>query len=166
MSPRLPRTRVYLPATTADLATLVDSGSMSTGGTGYAVTPAVRAGSPDGDDDEWEFEAFGDAAAACIALLGPDTSGLRRVVVSVDLDPADVVAADGSAAAASVPSAVAVPAAVALRSVAAVHVDDENAAAALAEVLDGGPASLLDDMALDWFDGSEVEALVDQLASS
>ena len=161
-----PRARVYLPATSAHLAGLVQSGSMPTGGTGYAVTPAVRAGSPDGDDDEWEFEAFGDAAAACIALLDPATSELRRVVVSVDLDPTDVVAAGGSPAAASTPSAVAVPAQVARASVAAVHVDDEHAAAALSRVLDGGSASLLDDVALDWFDASEVEALVRQLARS
>lgn len=159
MSPRQPRARVYVPATPAMLVGLVQSGSMPTRGIGYAVTPQVREAGPDGDDDEWEFEAFGDAAAACVGLLDPDSGGLRRVVVSVDLDPADVAPADGRQS-----SAVAVPDAVSRPSVAAVHVDDEHAAAVISRVLDGAPVGLLDDVALDWFDASEIEALVDQLS--
>ncbi|MGB9374090.1 MAG: hypothetical protein WCA82_08020 [Jiangellales bacterium] len=159
MPPRQPRARVYVPATTAMLVELVQSGSMPTRGIGHAVTPQVRAAGPDGDDDEWEFEAFGDAAAACVALLNGVSGGLRRVVVSVDLDPADVAPADGPP-----PSVVAVPDEVSRRSVAAVHVDDEHAAAVVARVLDGAPTGLLDDVALDWFDASEIEALVDQLS--
>ncbi|MGA7687840.1 MAG: hypothetical protein WCA29_01240 [Jiangellales bacterium] len=159
MPVRQPRARVYVAATPAMLVGLVQSGSMPTRGIGYAVTPQVREAGPDGDDDEWEFEAFGDAAAAGVGLLDPDSGGLRRVVVSVDLDPADVAPADGPPS-----SAVAVPGEVRRRSVAAVHVDDEQAGAVIARVLEGAPAWLLDDVALDWFDASELESLVDQLS--
>lgn len=164
-----PRQRVYLPATLPVLVRLVESGSMHTPGTGFAVTAAVREADPDGDDDQWEFEAFRDAAAACVALLDPGSGVLRRVVVSVDLDPADVAPADRTSddlAGGSALSAVLVPDRVPRQNVAAVHVDDEHAAAVVARVLDGAPIRVLDDVALDWFDASELETLVDQVAST
>jgi hypothetical protein len=156
-----PKTRVYVAAAVSSLTGLVEAGSLPTRGTGHAVTQAVRAGNPDGDDDEWEFEAYSDAASASLDLLDPTDGELRRVVISVDLDPGDVQPLDGD-----VSTAVGLPAQVPLRSVAAVHIDDAEAGDVVARVLAGAPARLLDDIALAWFDAAEISVLVDQLATT
>lgn len=140
--------RVYLPMVWADLRA---TGTMPTHGTGHAVTSAVRAADPDGDAEDWEFTAFLDAAASALDLL-PGTTPTRRVLVAADLDPSTVRPASGSV--------VEVPPAVDVADVAAVHVDDDQAAPVVAAVLGGGSADLLDDVALEWYHPDELDALL------
>ena len=147
--------RVYLPGTWAALATLADpssQGGLPTGGVGFAVTRSVQEADPDGDDEEWEFVAFSDAALASMRLLSDDLPR-RRVVFSVDLD-ADVVDAAGGS------SAVLVPDVVSLDALAAVHLDGVEAEQAISAVLSGAPVDTLDDVALEWYLPSEVAGLV------
>lgn len=155
-----PRVRAYVPSTVGALAGLVEVGLLRTGGLGFAVTDAVRADDPDADVDEWEFRAFLDAAAASLALLSDAASGpdpvLRRVVVSVDVDAATVDPARSAG-----PSAVALPGEVGRGQVASVHVDGVEAAQQVGRALEGGPTGVLDDLALEWFDVSELSALLD-----
>lgn len=146
--------RVYLPAVLADVATLVRTGSLLPRTWGYAVTAAVRAADPDGDEDEWEFLAFAAAADASLALLSEGQAPPRRVVVSVDL-PAELVQEQPDADAGLVGVATSVP----RTAVAAVHVDGVQAVEQVAHVLQGAEPVGLDDIALEWFDVSELDHL-------
>lgn len=83
--------RVYLPATLAMLQEMVaepDGSFGAVGGTGFALTPALREAYVSGDDEELEEVALREAARASLRLLGNDESGLpvRRVVVVADAD--------------------------------------------------------------------------------
>ena len=147
-----------MPATIGALVGLAEGGLLRTGGLGFTVTDAQRAADPHADMDEWEFQAFLDAAQASLALLSataPDTMP-RRVVVSVDVD-AVTPESSGSAGA----SVVALTGEVPLGQVASVHVDGVEAADRVRGVLAGGPMSALDDLALEWFDPSELSAVLD-----
>lgn len=76
--------RVYLPATLADVQRLLDDGQwMPLGGTGFALTPALREAYSAGDDEELAEVAQREAARASIRLLAATESELpvRRVVV-------------------------------------------------------------------------------------
>jgi hypothetical protein len=148
--------RVYLPVTWADLAA---TGTIRTHGAGHAVTADVRDADPDGDIEDWEFAAFLDACASALEMLrgatptaAAATTPPRRVVVAVDLDPGAVRGGSGSR--------VDVPAVVDVAQVAAVHVDGEQAEPAVASVLGGQPADLLDDVALEWYHPDELDALL------
>lgn len=80
--------RVYLPATVAMLTELVASGEFDpVGGTGFALTPALRESFRSGDDEELEEVAMREAARASLRLLAADTSDLppRRAVVTADV---------------------------------------------------------------------------------
>lgn len=140
--------RVYLPVTWADLAA---AGTMSTHGTGHAVTAAVRDADPDGDVEDWEFAAFLDACASALGLLAGARPS-RRVVVAVDLDASVVRPVSGST--------VAVPGVVDVADVAAVHLDGEQAEPVVAAVLAGASADLLDDVALEWYHRDEIDSLL------
>lgn len=85
--------RVYLPATLAmiqELVTADDGRFLPLGGTGFAVTPALREAYTSGDDEELGEVALREAARASLRLLSDDESGLpaRRVVVVADADAA------------------------------------------------------------------------------
>lgn len=148
--------RVYVPATLPALHHLVDAGTLPTGSRGYAVTAAVRRADPEGDVEEWEFAAFAEAAAACVALLASSQGPRRRVVVAVDLDDSAVREVPTDRAS----SAVALPPQVPVAAVASVHLDSPGAEPMVSAVVDGGPLALLDDVALEWYDPSEIDGLV------
>lgn len=150
-----PRVRVYLPATMAELATLASARVLRPSALGYCVTPALQRIDPGAERDEWEFEAFCDAAAASIALI--EATVPRRVVVSVDVDPA-VLAPRPNAGTTAVQLGDDVP----LSAVAAVHVDGLDAVPHVAAVLAGEPPDSLDEVALEWYDPAEIAALVGQ----
>lgn len=151
--------RVYVPATIPALRHLADTGSLPTTGRGHAVTDAVRAEDPDGEQEEWEFAAFTDAASASLALLTPQ-GPKRRVVVAVDVDEASVTSAPPDEAGRTASSAVALPPQLDRPAVAAVHVDGPDAAPTVGEVLDGAPEDGLDDVALEWYDPSEITVVL------
>jgi hypothetical protein len=82
--------RVYLPATIGMLRKLVSEGKLQpVGGTGFALTPALRESYVSGSTEELEYAALADAARASLRLLADDEKELpRRVVISVDLEHA------------------------------------------------------------------------------
>lgn len=76
--------RVYLPATLADVQQLLADGAwMPLGGTGFALTPALREAYVAGDDEELSEVALREAARGSLRLLAARDSDLpvRRVVV-------------------------------------------------------------------------------------
>lgn len=83
--------RVYLPATLSDVQQLVDDGAwMPLGGTGFALTPALREAYVAGDDEELAEVALREAARASLRLIASRESDLpvRRVVVVAERDDA------------------------------------------------------------------------------
>ncbi|MBM7366181.1 DUF6912 family protein [Gordonia hydrophobica] len=85
--------RVYLPATLTMIQALMaapDTPFAPVGGTGFALTPALREAYVAGDDEELEEVALREAARASLRLLSADDSDLpvRRVVVVADADAA------------------------------------------------------------------------------
>ena len=74
--------RAYLPLTWAQLQALHAAGSLEGPLRGCAVDPAWREGSPDVDEEQWEYEA---QSAAAEELSGADGG----VVLAVDLDDSE-----------------------------------------------------------------------------
>jgi hypothetical protein len=165
--------RVYIPATWPMLRKLVAGGRFDpVGGTAFALTPRLREAYVAGDEEELEYAAMTEAARASLRLLavefglGEDSTPARRIVVSADLD--DVTLRpdldDG---------AVRIRGAVDVASIAAVHVDTEDAeyavrqAAAAVDAADLGDldAEFLvgeaEDHELAWYDPAEIAFLVE-----
>lgn len=80
--------RAYLPLTWAQAARLHAEGVLPGPLRGCAVDPAWRAGSPEVDEEQWEFEA---QSAAAQELSDPDAG----VVLAVDVDAPDATLDDG-----------------------------------------------------------------------
>lgn len=85
--------RVYLPSTLGDVQQLLADGQwMPLGGTGFALTPALREAFVSGDDEELSEIALRDAARASLRLLAAQDPGdlpVRRVVVVAERDDAN-----------------------------------------------------------------------------
>src|SRR3954462_11243809 len=93
------RVRVYLPATTTVLRTLVDEGTLPGPHTAFAVTPRLRSfyevSDAKADVEELEYAALLAAARASLRLIDIDpTAARRRVVVAADVPDAVVTALD------------------------------------------------------------------------
>ncbi len=136
--------RVYLPVTRAGLTRLVAEGRLEGPLTAHAVTPALRAAWPEGDEEQWSWAAL--MAAAEASRGAPGTSeGPRRHVVAADVpswehDPgADEEEGD--------PTRVRVAADVPWKRVASAHVDTVDDAA--------------EDDELAWFATQEIRHLVE-----
>jgi hypothetical protein len=165
--------RIYVPATWPMLRTLVKTGVLDPiGGTAFALTPGLREAYTSGDDEELEYAAMSHAARASLRLLavelglGEESTPARRVVVSADLE--DVTLRpdldDG---------AVRITGAVPFESIAAVHVDTEEAEYAVRQAAGAVDAADLGDLDaeflvgeaedhdLAWYDPSEVAFLVE-----
>lgn len=132
--------RVYVPTTLPRLAAISAAGRIEPGTVAYAVTPALREWYVNGDIEELEYAAMADAArdslrqiAAAIReaeLSGGRAGPARRVVIAADVPDGDVQPLsapidDGSRA------MVRVSAAVPIARMASVHVDDDEAEAAV-----------------------------------
>lgn len=162
--------RVYLPATTTMLAALVADGELrAPGGTGFAVTAALREEYTADDDDQLAEVAMGEAALASLRLLSADPDAApRRVVVSADLESV-TERPDLDAAVVRMP--VAVPS----EAVAAVHIDlaeaetDVRRAAELIDAADLGDQDAelavgdAEDHPLAWYAPQEVQFLLELL---
>jgi hypothetical protein len=165
--------RIYVPATWPMLRSLVKNGVLEPlGGTAFALTPALREAYTSGDDEELEYAAMNQAARASLRLLavefglGEDTTPARRVVVAADLDEVTLRPDldDG---------VVRIAGSVPFESIAAVHVDTEDAEYAVREAsaaVDAADMGDLDaeflvgeaeDHELAWYDPSEVAFLVE-----
>jgi hypothetical protein len=134
------QTRIYVPLTAAALRRLRTDGHLEPVPLpAYAVTTDLRRANPGADEEELEYLAFSDAAAA-----GPEPAA---VVAAADVE-ADVVT-DLLASAAPV-SAVRVAAAVLRRHVASLHVAEPGSGAG-------------ERPEYSWYDATELEALIDLL---
>ena len=121
--------RVYLPATTSVLRTLVDDGRLTGPLTGFAVTPALRdfyaLSDAGADEEELEYAALLAAARASLRLIDVDPSAARRrVVLAADAPDTAVTELDDPD---TDRGAVRVVGDVALADVASAHVDGADA---------------------------------------
>lgn len=121
--------RVYLPATTNVLRTLVDEGRLTGPFTAFAVTPGLREfyalSDAGADDEELEYAALLAAARASLRLVDVDPSAARRrVVLAADVPDSAVTEVEDPDADRG---AVRITGDVALAGVASAHVDGAEA---------------------------------------
>ena len=165
-------TRVYLPATIPALGALRDKGAtwLPDGVLAHAVTPGLREGYAEGDEEELEYVAFTHAAQEALVLLERDRAApRRRVVISADVPAGAAPPASRELGESGVRLAGEVP----LSAVAAIHVDTAEAeedvlvAAAVMHVAALGDLDAqftvdsVEDHELSWYDPSELDQLVD-----
>lgn len=145
--------RVYLPATTAGLRELLDSGEIGAESvTAFAVTPGLREWYVDDSLEELEYAATMEAARASLRLLEVEHSATRRrAVLAADVPDSDVTVRDDMDR-----GVVQVAGPVALTQIVALHVDGaeaETAVAAAAQSITA--ADLGDPVAQDAVDDAE-----------
>jgi len=121
--------RVYLPATTTVLRTLVDEGLLAGPHTAFAVTPQLREfyerSDAEADLEELEYAALLTAARASLRLLDIDpTAPRRRVVLAADVPDDQVSPMDDPHVERG---AVRITGDVRMRDVASAHVDGSDA---------------------------------------
>lgn len=138
-------TRIYLPLNAAGLREL-HAGGVVAGRPlrAHAVTAAVRAAQPSGDEEDWEYTALCDAASSSRLLL--ERGEGRRIVAAADVTSSLVQ--EETPGETSTPSAVVVSEAVPLKRIASFHVDEDGAD---------------DDEELLWYDATELGQLVELL---
>jgi hypothetical protein len=122
--------RVYLPATTTVLRTLVDEGRLPGPLTAFAVTPGLRSfyavSEAEADTEELEYAALLTAARASLRLLDVDpTAARRRVVLAADVPDSAVEVRDDDPGADR--GTVRVTADIGLQDVASAQIDDTEA---------------------------------------
>jgi hypothetical protein len=121
--------RVYLPATTSVLRTLVDDGVLPGPHTAFAVTPQLRdfyeLSDAEADTEELEYAALLGAARASLRLLDIDPMAIRRrVVLAADVPDAAVTPLDDPD---TDRGAVRVEADIGVQDVASAHIDGSDA---------------------------------------
>jgi len=169
--------RVYLPATTSVLRTLVEEGRLAGPHTAFAVTPQLReffaVSDAEADTEELEYAALLAAARASLRLLDIDPlAPRRRVVLAADVPEDAVTAMDDPHVERG---AVRVTADIRLQDVASAHVDgadaEEDVRAAVNVVLEADlgsdDAQFVVDQAegheLAWYATQEIGAVLELL---
>lgn len=118
--------RVFVPVTAGDLRILAAEGALPAGTwSAHAVTDALRASWPDGDDEEWSYAALLTAAQESLERMAahPDEAGApRRRVLAADV--VEVVASPDTDAP---ETGVGVAGPLPLSAVDALHVDGDEA---------------------------------------
>ncbi|MCH7231249.1 hypothetical protein L0U85_10350 [Glycomyces sp. L485] len=152
-------TRIYVPANAAMLRALAETGELKSAGPVHLVTRMLRESHPDTDIEDLEYTAFDDAALASLGLLVGQAP--RRVVVSADVQER-LLAEHRTGTGADLHGTVQ------LKKVAAIHVDDADAAAEIAQVLASPEpdASAVEAHYLDWYAPSELDEVLSALGSS
>jgi hypothetical protein len=154
--------RVYLPATTNVLRTLVDDGRLAGPLTAFAVTPGLREfyalSDAGADEEELEYAALLAAARASLRLVDVDPGAARRrVVLAADVPDAAVTEVEDPDADRG---AVRVTGEVALRDVASAHVDgaeaEDDVRAAVGVVLEADLGSEDAQFVVDQAEGHEL----------
>jgi hypothetical protein len=154
--------RVYLPATTNVLRTLVDDGRLAGPLTAFAVTPGLREfyalSDAGADEEELEYAALLAAARASLRLVDVDPSAARRrVVLAADVPDAAVTEVEDPDADRG---AVRLAGEVALRDVASAHVDgaeaEDDVRAAVGVVLEADLGSEDAQFVVDQAEGHEL----------
>ena len=121
--------RVYLPASTTVLRTLVDEGVLPGPHTAFAVTEPLRrfyaASDAEADVEELEYAALLTAARASLRLLDVDPlAARRRAVIAADVQDAAVSAMEDPHVE---PGAVRIESDIRLAEVASAHLDEADA---------------------------------------
>ena len=154
--------RVYLPATTTVLRTLVDEGLLAGPHTAFAVTPQLREfyerSDADADLEELEYAALLTAARASLRLLDVDPMAVRRrVVVAADVPDTAVAEIEDPDAERG---AVRVTAEIRLADVASAHIDvaeaEDDVRAAVNVVLEADLGSQDAQFVVDQAEGHEL----------
>jgi hypothetical protein len=154
--------RVYLPATTTSLRTLVDHGQLPGPHTGFAVTDQLRRfyalSDAEADLEELEYAALLAAARGSLRLIDVDPSAARRrVVLAADVPDAAARPVDDEE---EERGAVRVDADVRLRDVASAHIDGAEAepdvSAAVGVVLEADLGSEDAQFVVDQAEGHEL----------
>ncbi len=148
--------RVYLPAVAADLTEELRPPLV------HAVTPAVRAEFPGEDEETLELIAFLAAADDSVRLVAERGAPPRRVVLAADVPDARLTpGGEDELATVLVPDGP-----VPWDSVVSIHVDGPDAAARVTAAAAGDAEALdaLGEEDLLWFDVTERDAVVAQLA--
>ena len=127
--------RIYLPLTVADADALAGPTAAVSPATAYAVTEALRSSLPGADEEELEYAAMTEAAAAAGRHRGGDL--VRRAVGAADVDPRAVEERGDP----QEPARIGLRAAVPLQSFVSLHLDEEP----------GGADDLL------WYDITEID---------
>jgi hypothetical protein len=164
--------RVYLPATTTLLRSLLDSGVIGPAPlTAFAITPALREWYVDDDAESLEYAAMLEAARASLRLIDADAEAARRrVVIAADVSDRAVTVRDDLDR-----GVVQLAESLPLAAVASVHADDADAEPTIAaaaesiiaaELGDAGSQDTVDDAEgyeLSWFASQEIADLLDRL---
>jgi hypothetical protein len=154
--------RVYVPATTTVLRSLVDDGRLAGPLTAFAVTPQLRrfyAHSQAAEDvEELEYAALLGAARASLRLIdGDPTAARRRVVIAADVPDDGVSPLDEQD---SERGAVRVAADIAMQDVASAHIDlaeaEEDVGSAVAVVIEADLGSEDAQFVVDQAEGHEL----------
>ena len=154
--------RVYLPATTNVLRTLVDEGRLTGPLTAFAVTPGLRQfyalSDAGADQEELEYAALLAAARASLRLVDVDPSAARRrVVLAADVPDSAVSEVEDPDADRG---AVRISGDVALAAVASAHVDgaeaEDDVRAAVGVVLEADLGSEDAQFVVDQAEGHEL----------
>jgi hypothetical protein len=169
--------RVYLPATTSVLGTLVETGRLTGPHTVFAVTPDLRRfyahSDAEADTEELEYAALLAAARASLRLLDVDPGAVRRrVVLAADVPDAAVTPLDDPHVERG---AARVEADIRMQDVASAHLDgaeaEEDVSAAVGVVLEADlgsdDAQFLVDQAegheLAWYATQEIGSVLELL---
>lgn len=156
--------RVYLPATTTILRSLLEEGRLGGPLTAFAVTPELRrfyaSSDAAADTEELEYAALLAAARASLRLLDLDPfAARRRVVLSADV-PDDAVTPIDDPDVDADAGAIRLAADVSVREVASAHIDDadaeEDVRAAVSVVLEADLGSEDAQFAVDQAEGHEL----------
>ena len=155
--------RVYVPATTTLLRSLVDDGELTGPRTAFAVTRQLRGfyahSEADADGEELEYAALLAAARASLRLLDLDPfAARRRVVLAADVPDSAVTPLDEDAH--NERGAVRVEADIRMQSVASAHLDgadaEDDVRAAVAVVLEADLGSEDAQFVVDQAEGHEL----------
>ncbi|MBU7598670.1 hypothetical protein JGS22_013860 [Streptomyces sp. P38-E01] len=138
--------RVYVPLTFRDLEAAHAARELAPAPlVAYAVTPALREWCGTEDQEELEYTALGRAARASLRLLAaltePERGDPRRVVAAADVSDELVEAEVAQPLDPEGLGEVRLSRAVPLKRVAALHIDDSDAAGDLAEACGAQPAA-------------------------
>lgn len=146
---------VFLPSTVPALAALLEEGRLE----GEPLTAFTAEPGPGGDPEEAEYEAMYAAAEESLRLLAADPGApRRRVVLTADMPDHIVEHQDRHG---EDVARVSVLASIPYKKLRAVHVDDERAAADVADAVEDPGSGAADEHELLWFAVQEIRYVVE-----
>lgn len=157
----MPRTRVYLPVTGADLATLKRERALPGPRSACAVTRALEQSQKGAEEEELEYLALQQAAQAAVPSAAE--AGEPVVVAAADVEPEDVDGVDtpaGQLPNGRLACSVTVSEEVRLARIASFHLGDGVAKPPGSEAT-ADPVQEIEERELSWYDVTELPTLVE-----